>query len=88
MDALNELTMSMISFITEGSSAAMMRRPVWKLPVLGFSLHFTFWIRYGYISIRRAALGHDMRWILMPSVLVTNPNTSSPNTGLQHLAIL
>ena len=29
-----------------------------------------------------------MRWIVMPELIVTNPKTSSPLIGLQHLASL
>ena len=71
-----------------GSMEVITRSEAWNVPLVGVSAQRTFWMRYGYISRSLAALGHDILWILMPSVLVTNPNTSSPKTGLQHLDIL
>ena len=69
---------SITQLMTDGSIAAMTFRATWKLPVDGFSAQRTFWMRYGYMSSSLAALGQDILWILMPSSLVTKPNTSSP----------
>ena len=45
MDALNVFITSITSFITDGSRAALTLSVVWKLDVLGVSLHLTYWIR-------------------------------------------
>ena len=44
IDSGGKVDNSYLSFITDGSSAVMTRSPVWKLPLLGVALHFTFWI--------------------------------------------
>jgi len=50
------------------------------------SIHLALRILYANFDCSPTALLHVFLWILIPSFIVTNPNTSSPAIGLQHLA--